>query len=387
MSAFTPNQSPVTAQQLASSLFQVPAPEPQPSYPPVPQYQPTPAITPSGGVAPAVPPQVQPVVAPSGYTPAGQPQQYYAAAPTPAAPPTPAHPAPKRTEIDRLIRQGALTQEEAAQYPSDEVLFDELLSVVGQQAQAAQRVQQPPAPVAPQPQGVPAQSYQEIAQTAVALQQQGVLVFDNGRYVSKYPEFSAVADRLNTDRLQAEQSLQELRNPREWLQKHGKDFIEEYLKPVQEEVQRVRQALVASLPAPHEKWVSANRQRLYTAGPDGQLTNQLSPAGQLYDRVYQTAHSQGIRDPRILHETASQAAETMFGFAAQPVAPAPAPEPQQSFWTAAAAPQQPVNPGFNLPGTALANHQQNRSAIPVTNQGNVDFKALAQGVLNGSIPR
>lgn len=383
MSAFTPGQSPVTPQQLANSLFQAPAPEPTqlPAYPPAPQPQPIPAITPSGGVAPAVPPQSQPVVAPSGYTP-----PYYTAAPAPAAPPAPVQPTPKRTEIERLVRQGALTPQEAAYYPSDDVLFDELLSIVGQQAQQAQPQQ--PAPAAqPQQPAVPAQSYQEIAQTAVALQQQGVLTFENGRYVSKYPEFAAVADRLNTDRLQAEQSLQELRNPREWLQKHGKDFIEEYLKPVQEEVQRVRQALMASLPAPHEKWISANRQKLYTTGPDGQLTDQLSPAGQLYDRVYHTAMSQGVKDPRILHETAAQAAETMFGFAVQPAAPAPAPEPQQSFWSAAASPQQPVNPGFNLPGTALANHQQNRSAIPVTNQGNVDFRALAQGVLNGSIPR
>lgn len=236
MADFIPQQiPPATPQALAGSLFQAPAP---PQAPPVPAPPQTPysGITPTGGVTPAVP-QVaapQPAAAPTGLSP--QQMQQYGVAPV-QQPPAPVVPAPKRTEIERLVRQGQMTAEEAAYYPSDDVLFDDLIGVISQQqAKAAAPAPAPAsAPVQPAPAAVPnTQTPQEIAQTAITLQQQGILVFQDGRYVSKYPEFTAVADRLNTDRLRAEQSLQELSDPQAWLRKHGTAVIEDATKPLRE---------------------------------------------------------------------------------------------------------------------------------------------------------
>lgn len=389
----------MTPAQLAGQVFQAPqAGVPQPPAQPV---------TLSGGVVPAAQPPVNPLASPSGfpqppapqvpppiqYPPQAAPVQFQypqpaapAAAP-PAAPAAPAPPGPNRTMLNTLVSRGDLTPDEAAYYPSDEHLFNDLLQEAAKARQtppATQAPQQPAQPQTPQP---VQQSLDEINRMAISLQQSGALSFDGSRYAAKYPEFQAVADRLNTQRLQAEQHLQELADPQAWLKKYGQTVIEEQVKPLQEQILTLRQQLAAAMPKPHEAWVEKHRPVLYEKDASGNLTQNLSPIGQVYDRMWTQMEQTGLKDPRALHTIASAAAEQAMNLVPQINQPAAPPQPQQSFWQASGATQAPLIPGFNSPGTQLARHQSNQVAIPVTNQGFADFRAIGEGILNGSIPR
>lgn len=403
MSAFTPGSSVNTPAQLANHLFQVPqAGLPQP---PV-----QPPVTLSGGVVPGAQPPVNPLAAPSGFPqpPAGPqvpppiqypsqtaPVQYQPQYPpqpvAPAAAPVqPAAPAvgPNRIMLDKLVSSGDLTPEEAAYYPSDDHLFRDLLTEAAkaQRPQTPPANQQPPAPQQPVQPQVQQQSLDEINRMAVSLQQSGALLFEGNQYKAKYPEFQAVADRLNSERMRAEQHLLEFSDPQAWLKKYGQTVIEEQVKPLQEQILTLRQQLAEALPKPHDTWIDKHRPVLYEKDAAGNLTQNLSPVGQVYDRMWNQMADMGIKDTRALHAIAASAAENAMQLV--PAVPqAPPAQPQQSFWQASATQQAPLIPGFNSPGTPLARHQAQQAAIPVTNQGYADFHGIAAGILNGSIPR
>lgn len=393
MSTYTPPPQfvPTTPQQLAGQMFQVP---PQQA-PPQPMQQPTQPITLSGGVVPAGQVPVMPVPVPSGFqTPPAPPITYPQVTPTvPSAPPVaPAAPAsgPNRNILNHLVSIGELTAQEATAYPSDEVLFYHMVDELNRRSKAeppaapAAPVTNTPAPVV-QPQQGP--SPDELNRQVVALQQSGALEFANGRYTAKYPEFQIVAERANQERMRAEQNLQELADPRGWINKHGVEVFNEKLHPLQQEIDALKAQLAEAMPKPHEAWIAQHKSKLYLADPvTGAATQTLSPAGAVYDQTYRAQQARGIRDPRVLHEVAATAAENMFQFVQQ-APPAQTPQPQQSFWQAAGNSQQPLNPGFNLPGTQLSAHQPQQFNIPLTNQRQPDFRAIGDGILNGSIPR
>jgi len=398
MSTYTPPpQYPAnTPQQLAGQLFQVPAQQ----APPQPMQQPwTQPVTLSGGVVPAGQVPVMPGPVPSGFQapPVAPPITYPQVTPSlpvqqpapvqvqPTAPVAPAAPVPNRHILNNLVAQGHLSEQEARAYPSDEVLFYDMMQELDKRSQAPPASQTPPpAQPVPAPAGP---SADEVNRQVMALQQSGAITFENGRYVSKYPDFQAVAERANQQRMAAEQNLQELANPREWLRKNGEDVFNERLQPLQKQLEDLRKQLADATPKPHEGWIQQHRAKLYLQDPaTGQLTHTLSPAGTVYDTTYKAAAGRGITDPRVLHEVAATAAENMFQYV-QPAPQAPTPQPQQSFWQAAGASPQPVNPGFNLPGTQLSSHQAQQYPIPLTNQRLPDFRAIGDGILNGSIPR
>lgn len=397
MSTYSPNPGQMNPAQLAGQLFQVP----QAGVPQAPNQP----FTLSGGVVPGAQPPVNPVASPSGYQqapaqpvpppiqypPQAAPFQYVpqqpaapAPAPTPVAPAAPA--APNRTMLNSLVSRGELTAQEAAYYPSDDHLFQDLLTEVAKVRQAPPETPAPTQTPAPQQTQAPQQSLEEINRMALSLQQSGALTFEGNRYTAKYPEFQAVADRLNSERLRAEQHLQELADPQAWMKKYGQQVIEEQVKPLQEQIQSLRQQLTSALPKPHEAWVDKHRAVLYEADATGNLTQNLSPVGKIYDQMWTEMSQMGLSDPRALHTIASRAAEHAMGLV--PATPQAPPQPTQSFWQASGSQPGQIIPGFNSPGTTqLARHQAQQVAIPVTNQGFADFRAIGDGIMNGSIPR
>jgi ribosomal protein L29 len=396
MADFVPNQTPATTpQQLAGQMWQVP------------QAPPT-GNTLSGGVSPAPVQPVIPAAPVAGYNPIQQPiqtpvppvqfqqppqtpaqpiqyQQFQPPAQTPQTPP----PAATRAQLDRMVATGKLSPHDAAMFQSDAQFLDDLYDLALQPPAAPpaqpQTPQVPQVPVVQPAQGPPPE---ELARTLQALQQAGAVVFENGRYVSKYPDFQGVAERANLDRMKAEQALQELSNPNQWLRKNGSEVIDEFVKPLKEELQQLRAQLQASLPKPHEAWIAKHEAQLKQRDAAGNVVG-LTPAGMVYDQTYQSVRARGIRDPQVLHDVAAQAAEALLQHmqTAQPVVPQAQPQTPLSYAQAAALSQQPLNPGFNMPGTTLSRHQPQQSPIPTTNQNTVDFHGLAAGILNGSIPR
>lgn len=388
MTAFSTPQFPAnTPQQLASQLWQVPDPNtntlsggvsPGPAQP-VTQTVPGPGFS----TQPTAPQYQQPAPQQPQY------QQFQQPAPQPAQQPAPQAPPVSRSQIERLVASGRLSAAEAQAFSSDAQLLDDLYEL----ALSGVNTQQAPTPAPPvqQPQqATVAQTPppEELARTLLALQQSGAVEFANGRYISKYPDFQGIAERANTERMKAEQALQELSNPNQWIRKNGAEVIEDFLKPLKEEVQSLRQQLQATMPKPHEAWVSKYDAHLRIKDQAGN-TVELTPMGKVYDQVYRATQARGIRDPQVLHDAASQAAEALLQYT-QPMQQAPvqqAPAAPLTFAQAAAQSQLPNNPGFNLPGTQLSRHQPQQGVIPVTNQNTVDFHGLAAGILNGSIPR
>jgi hypothetical protein len=397
MSTYSPSpQLPAnTHQQLAGQLFQVPAqPEPAPV-----QQQWSPQVTLSGGVVPGAPAQPSPTVpvspgfqspqipAPINYPAPVQTAPAFPAAPAPVTP-APAPPVQSRSILDSLVQQSQLTPQEAAAYRSDQELFVDMLAMLNarQEPAAAPATPTPPAPTTPAPAAGP--SPDELNRQVMALQQSGALEFTNGRFVSKYPDFQSIAEKANQERMRAEQHLQELNNPQQWLRKHGEAVFDERLQPLQQKIDQLQSMLVEAMPKPHEAWVEQNKSLLYLPDPTtGSLTNTLSPAGAVYQQTYNAAAASGIDDLRALHNIAATAAQNMFQFVSQPQPQqATPPQAQQSFWQAAGAAAPPA-PGFTAPGSVMSRQQPQQTPIPVTNQGQVDFQALAAGIMNGSIPR
>jgi polyhydroxyalkanoate synthesis regulator phasin len=370
-----------TPQALANSLF---------------TNEPATPNTPSGGVSPA-PAQVPSAPAGTGVTPPQQPAQFQqpaqqlaqpAPAAQPAQPQQPAQPptppvAPGRSFVDSLVARGQLTAEEARLYPSDDALFYDLLSI------ANQKVQDPGPPAAPTPEP-PAPPTAEtpppdnVEALAMPLLQNGLLKLENGRYMTELPELQQVAQKLNQDRLVAEQKIHELRDPEAFMRKYGKGLIEEATKPLQSELQSLREQLAKATPAPHEAWINQHKTQLYKLDASGNPTQELSPVGQVYHEVYSSAKDAGTKDLKILHTVASRAAEAVMNAQNQGTAqPQPPAEPEPSFWQQAQnAPA--ASPGFTAPGSQLAQGQPSQN-VPVDNRGFVDMNALYQQAVNGSL--
>lgn len=405
MSAFTPQYpSASNPQQLAQQLFQVPAQGPQVPAP----MNPTAGIPTNSGVGfPATAAQVAPAtsspmypVQPAPAYPVPQQQPAYPMPqqqqplmyqmPQQPAPQQPVAPpqqpvAPAKTVINQLVQSNQLSAADATLFRSDMDLYNFLLDTVRRPDEPGQATQ-PTAPASPSPaqQTPPAQTPDDFTRSLLSLQQSGAVTLENGRYVAKYPEFSAITERANMEQIRAQQALFELSDPKAWFKKHGQEVLQETMAPLQTEIQRLRSELANSLPQPHEGWIAKNESKLRAVDP---MTGQtvLTQAGQVYDSVYKDLQRYGTRDPRALHEGAARAAEAVM-------AAAPVVQPQQqtspmTFMQAAAANPLPPTPGFNLPGTQLSRAQANQYQIPVTNQRTVDFRAIGEGILNGQIPR
>ena len=374
--------TPTTPQALAQQVFQIP----QKPEAPVP---PTSGVTPSGGVYPAVQ-----GASPSALSGFNQPQPSTPSAVNPVppnpvspvpptdpagkAPPTPA--TPLRSVLDSYVRTGYLTPEEAGQYRSDEEFLLDIhnthQSLRKQQAELeqlrAQPVNTPPAP-APAPE-------EDLTPLAMSLMEAGTLELQGGRYVAKVPELQRYADAMNRQNLEVQRQMAELRNPQEWIKKHGSAIVEEATASLRQEIAVLKEQLSASVPKPHERWIAQHKEKLYVNG-----STDLSPAGTVYDRTYKAMSAQGITDPAVLHKIAAEAATPLLSQA--PVVDPPQPQPQPpSFW-AQASQAPPTDAGFALPGTSLSSHQREQSSIPVTNQGRPDMLAMVQGAVSGNLPR
>ena len=336
----------------------------QPQQPPAQQYQQPP-------VQPQAPQFQQP--APVQYPPVQQPAQpQVPAQPAGQLIPQPA-PQPSRSMLDRLVGQGQLTPAMAREFRDDNDLMDALLQM-SLDPPAEPPVQQPAAantpslPTQPTP-GSPDQDTSG-AEVASALVGAGLIKQVGSRYIAENPDFAGYADQLNRQQAETEARLQELRDPSKWFSKYGEDFLKQHTDPLMQKISQLESQLTAMTPPPHEAWVKENNSKLFNQ--DGTRT----PAGETYHNVYATLQSQGVSDLKVLHATASRAAEPWLNHT--PVAQAPA-QPQQSspgFWERANQ-ALPAAPGFSAPGSPLANQGPQTGGIPVTGRGFVDFRQLA----------
>lgn len=372
--------APGTAQQPApAGNFQPQVPQAPPA-PQVPQYQPTQFQYPQPQQ-----PQFQQYQQPPAQTPATPTQ----------APQQPPAQNKSRALLDRYVQEGKIDSKSAAMFANDEQFLDDLYYVAfnnvntQQEPPASQTppTQQTPAPQVPQTPVAPAEptaDVDEMLKTIVSLQQAGAVTMENGRYVSKYPEIQSLVDKVNQEQFKVQQAMFELRNPGEFLKKHSSVF-DPMVAPLRQEIEQLKAQLQQSMPKPHEAWIAQNEPQLRYVTPEGR--QELTPAGRVYHQVYSALRASGETDLGRLHQAAVQAAEPLLQQAVTPPTPETQSQPRMSVMQAAAASQQPTNPGFNLPGSTLSRHQTQQAPIPVNNQGQVDFRALAQGVLNGSIPR
>jgi hypothetical protein len=208
------------------------------------------------------------------------------------------------------------------------------------------------------------------------------LEFKGGLYVAKAPEAHAIAEGLNAQQRERDQILTGLRDPESWLRKAGQNVYDPQLRAMEQHIRQLEERIQASVPKPHEQWIAQHRDALYVE-QNGQ--RQFTPAGQVYNNTWAQMEQMGVKDERVMHLAASQAAQVAFTANQMPAGSPPT--QLQTFMQAAAGYQQPLNPGFTMPGTPLSNQQRPQNTTPVNTRGMVDWDALQAGLLNGSIPR
>lgn len=276
--------------------------------------------------------------------------------PTPPVPqPTPQFVPPAAPQRDpylvQLEQEGRLP---VGRFNTVQEAFDAVYGVAQQTADELDRfkAQTPAPPVAPQPPAPPAE---DLNKMAMAFQQNGWMALENGQWVAKQPAASTLAQQLNQQILEAQARQAELADPAAFIAKYGKTAIEQYLTPVQKELEALKQQnallqqeLSKAVPKPHEAWIKQNEAVLWTTDQNG--TRTPSAAGKAYGDAWDMAANYGM-SPEDVHKFAMTAATPYLTAVAQP-----APQPQPQPWMQQVLQNPPVpNPAFNAPGTQLNN--------------------------------
>lgn len=307
-----------------------------------PTIQPNIPSAPSGGAnSPPVP-----VPQPGGMgLPTAPPVQQ----PTPQfVPPT----APQRDPyLVQLEQEGRLPP---GRFNTVQEAFNAIYTVAEQTANELDQVkaQTVTPPAAPQ---LPAPPAEDLNKMAMAFQQNGWMALENGQWVAKQPAAGQLAQQLNQQILEAQARQAELADPAAFIAKYGKTAIEQYLTPVQKELEalkqqnmQLQQELSKAVPKPHEAWIKQNEAVLWTTDQNG--TRTPSAAGKAYGDAWDMAANYGM-SPEDVHKFAMTAATPYLTTVTQQ-----APQPQPQPWMQQVLQNPPVpNPAFNAPGTQLNN--------------------------------
>ena len=219
----------------------------------------------------------------------------------------------------------------------------------------------------PQPQS----SLMSMVQPMIA---SGAIRESGGFYTATTDALSSVAAALNAER---SKQIQEA------AAKQAADAVNPQLEAIQKQFAELQQQIQRSIPQPHDTWINQHKEYLYVKDQAGQLTNTMTPAGQIYNNVWNSLapkHS----DPSVLHAAALQAVESYWRTV--PPVTQGQPVPQQTFMQAAAAAPMNLTPGFNMPGQFLSNQNAQQSGPPRTPQGNADWRHYQTLALSGSLP-
>ena len=229
-------------------------------------------------------------------------------------------------------------------------------------------------PAAPQ---LPAPPAEDLNKMAMAFQQNGWMALENGQWVAKQPAAGQLAQQLNQQILEAQARQAELSDPSAFIAKYGKTAIEQYLTPLQKEMEALRQQnlqlqqdIAKSTPKPHEAWIEQNKAVLWTTDQSG--TRTPSAAGKAYGDAWDMAANYGMT-PEDVHKFAMTAATPYLTTVTQQ-----APQPQQPQpWMQQVLQNPPAqNPAFNAPGTFLSNVPPQQQNVFLDNDGLPSFARL-----------
>lgn len=233
--------------------------------------------------------------------------------------------------------------------------FDAIYTLAEQQESELDRFKAQP-PAAPAPPVTPAPPAEDLNKMAMAFQQNGWMALENGQWVAKQPAAGQLAQQLNHQLLEAQARQAELSDPVSFIAKYGKTAIEQYLTPLQKEMEALKQQnlqlqmdIAKSTPKPHEAWVEQNKAVLWTTDQNG--TRTPSVAGKAYADAWDMAESYGMRAEDV-HKFAMTAATPYLTTVTQQ---APQPQPPQPWMQQVLQNPPAQNPAFNAPGTFLNN--------------------------------
>ncbi len=315
---------------------------------------------PSGGAT--LPPQP----APQGLAGAGGPQ-------TPATAPTPSNNLVLEYERQNRVPVG--------RFKTDAELLNAVYSLAEQVSNEADELRQarmgqtPPAtPAAPQTPAAPAAPEPSaLSQIATVFQQNGMLQFQNGQWVSTHPASAETATHLNRQAAEVQARQAELADPKSFIGKYGKDVFKQELTPLEQKLQEMEsryaaleQRLAAAVPKPHMTWVEQNKSVLFKEG-----TQEPSDIGKVYAQAWDTAAQSGVTDEAACHQLALMAVTPYM--TQRPATPQPA--APQTPWINQALQTQQVDPSFGMPGT-VSSRPSDGIGLPLMNDGFPDYHAM-----------
>lgn len=316
--------------------------------------------------------------APSGgaILPSAQPQLGGGSSPPSEQPPAqPAAPQSGRSLVEAYERAGHINP---GQFRNDVELTHRLFEVTNELATELERSKSTPSqPAAPVQPVQPAAPTVDLNKVANAFQQQGLLKFESGQWVSSHPMAAQVATELNQAVLAAQARQAELADPTAFIAKYGESAIKSHMTPLEQQFQALKSQyetlqsqMQALTPSPYKSWIDSNKEKLYALDAVG--TKQLTPAGKAYHDAWEALKDR-VDDESVLHDMARRAAEPLLQ-----VTPA---QPQQTFLEKVAS--TPVQPGFTLPGTTQPATGQPVPGISTDNKGFPDFQKLMTQHLSG----
>ena len=330
----------------------------------------------------AVPTQPNIPSAPSGGAnsppvPVSQPGGMGLPTPPPQAPQYAPPAAPSRDPyLVQLEQAGRLP---AGRFNSVQEAFEAVYDVAQQTTDELDRFKAQP-PAAPAPQQMPVAPAEDLNKMAMAFQQNGWMALENGQWVAKQAAAGQLAQQLNHQILEAQARQAELSDPTAFIAKYGKAAIEQYLSPVQKEIENLRQQnlylhneISKNTPKPHEAWVKQNESVLWTTDQSGARTP--SVVGKAYGDAWDMAASYGMSAEDV-HKFATTAVTPYLATMNQQ-APVATPAPQQPWMQQVLQSPPAQNPAFNAPGTYLNNsvpHQQRD--VSLDNDGLPSFARL-----------
>lgn len=333
-------------------MLQQQAATPQPNIP----------SAPSGGAnSPPVPvPQPGGMGLPAPPTPQPTPQFV-----PPAAP-------PRDPYLVQLEQEGRLPP---GRFNTVQEAFNAIYTVAEQTADELDRFKAQPVPPPAAPQ-LPAPPAEDLNKMAMAFQQNGWMALENGQWVAKQPAAGQLAQQLNQQILEAQARQAELSDPAAFIAKYGKTAIEQYLTPLQKEMEALKQQnlqlqhdIAKSTPKPHEAWIKQNEAVLWTTDQNG--TRTPSVAGKAYGDAWDMAANYGMTAEDV-HRFAMTAATPYLTTVTQQ-----APQPQPQPWMQQVLQNPPAqNPAFNAPGTFLSNVPPQQQNVFLDNDGLPSFARL-----------
>ncbi len=255
--------------------------------------------------------------------------------------------------------------------------FNAIYAVAEQTADELDRFKAQPVtpPAAPQ---LPAPPAEDLNKMAMAFQQNGWMALENGQWVAKQPAAGQLAQQLNQQILEAQARQAELSDPSAFIAKYGKTAIEQYLTPLQREMEVLRQQnlqlqidIAKSTPKPYEAWIKQNEAVLWTTDQSG--TRTPSAVGKVYADAWDMAASYNLSAEDV-HKFAMTATTPYLTTVTQQ---APQPQPPQPWMQQVLQNPPAQNPAFNAPGTFLNNSvSPQQRDVTLDNDGLPSFARL-----------